>query len=59
MLSVLSVFALACAGAAVDLVKDGQPVAEIVIPENSSLCVKTAAGELQNRLAEMSGANFQ
>ena len=35
LFSVLSVFALACAGSAVDLVKDGASVSEIVIAEKA------------------------
>ncbi len=56
--SVLIVFALAYISSAVELVKDGKAVSEIVIPGDSSLCVKAAAGELQRRLAEMSGAKL-
>ncbi len=58
LLSVLGVFALACAGTAVDLVKDGKPVAEIVIAESAEPSVRTAANELQRNLEKMSGAKL-
>ena len=47
---------LACA--AVDLVRGGQSVAEIVISEAPTPSVKTAAEELQRHLAAMSGATL-
>jgi hypothetical protein len=58
LLSVLSVFALACNGIAVDLVKDGASVAEIVIAESAKPSIKTAAEELQSNLEKMSGAKL-
>jgi hypothetical protein len=49
---------LAQAAAAVDLARDGKPVAEIVVPENPAPSVKTAASELQRHLESMSGAKL-
>ncbi len=45
--------------AGVDLVKDGKPVAEIVMPENALSSVKLAAAELQKHLELISGAKLQ
>jgi hypothetical protein len=42
----------------VDLVKDGKPVAEIVISESANPGVKTAANELQSNLEKISGAKL-
>ncbi|MHC4874411.1 MAG: alpha-glucuronidase family glycosyl hydrolase [Planctomycetota bacterium] len=49
-----------CAGniTAVDLVKNNAPVAEIVIAENATPSVKTAALELQEHLEKISGAKL-
>jgi hypothetical protein len=41
-----------------ELVRDGQPLAEIVIPTNPVPSVKTAASELQKYLKKMSGAEL-
>ena len=57
-MSVLSLLALACNGTAVDLVKDGAAVAEIVIAESAEPSVRTAANELQRNLEKMSGAKL-
>ncbi|MCX6963608.1 MAG: DUF4838 domain-containing protein [Verrucomicrobia bacterium] len=43
---------------AVDLVKNGQAVAEIVLPVNASPSVKTAGEEIQRHLESMSGAKL-
>jgi hypothetical protein len=43
---------------AVDLVRDGKPVAEIIVPENPTPGVKAAADELQRHLEAMSGAKL-
>jgi hypothetical protein len=59
ILTGLSVFAMAFTVSAVDLVKNGEAVAEIVILENSAQGIKTAAEELQRRLKEMSGAKLE
>jgi hypothetical protein len=58
LLSVLSIFALACAGSAVELVKDGASVSEIVIAEKAMPWIKTAAEELQTQIKKMSGAEL-
>ena len=42
----------------VDLVKDGQPLAEIVIAEEATPSVKTAAAEFQKHLQKISGAKL-
>lgn len=44
--------------AAVELVKDGQPVAEIILPENASNFQTVAAEELQRHLEAISGAKL-
>jgi hypothetical protein len=43
---------------ALDLVTDEQPVAEIVIANDCDLATKSAATELQRRIAQMSGATL-
>lgn len=58
MLSFSVMVFLAYACNAVDLVKDGKPVAEIIIAESAEPSVKTAANELQNNLEKMSGAKI-
>ena len=44
--------------AGVDLVRDGKPTADIVASPGGHVSVKTAARELQRRLAEISGAKL-
>ena len=56
--SLLIMFCLTQAGFAVDLVKDAQPVAEIVMAEDATPSVKTAANELQRHIEAMSGAKL-
>lgn len=56
--SLFLVFGLAQVGRGVDLVRDGQPVAEIVTVENPTPSVKTAAAELQRHLEAISGAKL-
>jgi hypothetical protein len=51
-------FGLCGTVAAVDLVKDGKPVAEIVLSDTAAPSVKTAALELQRHLESMSGAKL-
>ena len=58
LLSLFLVFCLTQVGGAADLVKNGQPVAEIVTAENPTPSVKTAATELQRHLESMSGAKL-
>lgn len=57
-LSIAAMFCMTCASFAVDLVKDGKPVAEIVLAESAEPSVKTAANELQINLEKMSGAKL-
>ncbi len=47
-----------CADADVSLVTEGKPVAEIVVSEDASPSVRTAADELQKHLESMSGAKL-
>ena len=58
LLSSAVAFALAFTSSAVELVKDGASVAEIVIAESAEPSVKTAANELQRNLEKMSGAKL-
>ncbi|MEI6421982.1 MAG: hypothetical protein WCP55_07160, partial [Lentisphaerota bacterium] len=58
LLSSAAVFALAFTSSAVELVKDGKPVAEIVIAESPKPSVRTAANEFQDKLEKMSGAKL-
>ncbi|MFN2352590.1 MAG: hypothetical protein ABR497_11665, partial [Kiritimatiellia bacterium] len=48
--------ALVNVAAAVELVRDGQPMAQIVVAQEALPQVRTAAGELQYYLEKMSGA---
>jgi len=57
LLSLLLV-TLVCADADVFLVIEGKPVAEIVVAEDASPSVRTAANELQKHLEAMSGAKL-
>jgi hypothetical protein len=52
------VFCLTCTSPSVELVKDGKPVAEIVVAESAEPSVKTAAEEIQGILEKMSGAKL-
>ena len=54
----VSIFCMSCACPAVELVKDGKPVAEIVIAESAEPSVRTAANELQDKLEKISGAKL-
>lgn len=56
--SLFIVFCLTLVGVAADLVNNGQPVAEIVVADNPTPSVKTAATELQRHLEAMSGAKL-
>jgi hypothetical protein len=58
MLSFTVVICLSFSCLAVELIKDGKPVAEIVIAESAEPSVKTAADELQDKLEKMSGAKL-
>ncbi|MEI6423761.1 MAG: alpha-glucuronidase family glycosyl hydrolase, partial [Lentisphaerota bacterium] len=58
LFSIAFVFCMTGACFAVDLVKDGKPVAEIVIAESAEPSVRTAADELQDKLEKMSGARL-
>ena len=58
MLSITVVICLSFSCPAVELIKDGKPVAEIVIAESAEPSVKTAADELQDKLEKMSGAKL-
>ena len=57
-LMVFAVLGLSCWAGAVDLVKEGKPVAEIVLSVTATPSVKVAAKELQRHLEAMSGAKL-
>ncbi|MEI8309196.1 MAG: DUF4838 domain-containing protein [Verrucomicrobiota bacterium] len=57
-LLLLAALALSGCKKSVDLVKDGKPVAEIVVSDAATPSVRTAAAELQRHLEAMSGAKL-
>ena len=57
-LMVFAAVGLSCWAGAVDLVKEGKPVAEIVLSVTATPSVKVAAKELQRHLEAMSGAKL-
>ena len=57
-LMLVAVVGLSCWAGAVDLVKEGKPVAEIVLSVTATPSVKVAAKELQRHLEAMSGAKL-
>ncbi len=51
-------FLLASGGLALDLVKEGKPLAAIVVPEKADECVAKAAGWLQDYVKRATGAEL-
>ena len=57
-LSIITLFSLSGLASGVELVKDGKPVAEIVLSESASPSVKAAGSELQRHIEKISGAKL-